>query len=397
MATDKNHVSIIYFIPLVLLSSFSIDITIGIISKLVYELHTNQQMLQMTISEYLFMMGCGQLFVGPIIDRIGLTKTIYLSITVYLIGTLLCMVSLGIYHLIIFRLIEAMGSSGILVSAFVFVQRSYTGEEASHAFSLINGSLAASPLFAPYVGSYLHFYFGWRSIFLFLALCGLACMVITFIIGNKLPRIALEKSSIIVQFKKVFKKTEFMKAVIILVILSEIIFLYTSTSPYIYVELFKVEPTRFADYFFSSGAFFILGSYISTCLTVQGQKKSMFIGLILILICGITMLSLGLMNQFSIFTFLILACTMTFGTSFFFGPITAYALSFFATGTAAASSILGSFQFALPAIIGQAIMTLDARSVYPLSITIIISSLLTLFIVLSLKTPLPKTKSEESP
>lgn len=385
MTIKKNQISIFTLLPLVLLSSLSIDITIAIMSKLVHELHTTQQMLQVTISEFMFVLGCGQILAGPIIDRIGLKKNLYASLFCYFLGSLFCMLAKNIEQLILFRFIQAVGASGCLVSVFVIVQLTFSGDKAARAFSLINGTIAASPLFAPYIGGYLYQYINWQAIFLFLMIFAIGCMVFLFFIENKLPILLTKNTNILHNYIEIFRNKEYIKSVSILVILSIVLFLYFSSSPYIYVEIFKMTPTLFANYFFATGFSFILGSIICSYTSTIHQRTLMFLGLALLFISGICMLTFSMFHFLNILSFLILACMMSFGSSFFFGPLTAYALSFFSVGTASASSLLGFCQFSFPAIIGQCIMMIDVKNVYPLSMTILICSSLTLLIFSTLK------------
>ena len=165
--------------PLSFSFAWALDIYIPVSSKLISILHTNQSMIQMTLSLFLAFVGIGQLLFGPISDQIGRRAMAIISTLVFILGSLLCALSHDIYLLIFSRVIQALGGCGMLNASMAIIRDLFDEIKSARAYSFLNGSIAFSPLLAPFVGSYLDIWFGWRSIFVFLIGLGLICSAVT--------------------------------------------------------------------------------------------------------------------------------------------------------------------------------------------------------------------------
>src|SRR5215470_8304585 len=115
--------------------------------------------VQLTISSYLFGFAVGQIFYGPVSDRLGRRPVLLAALVVYALATVGCAVAQSIHALIGLRFLQALGGAGAIVLARAVVRDLYSGVRAGRELSLIGGGLQT--------------FFGWRATFVALVICAL--------------------------------------------------------------------------------------------------------------------------------------------------------------------------------------------------------------------------------
>lgn len=140
------------------------------VPEIARELNTSYTSAQLTVSLFLLTFGVAQLFLGPLSDKIGRRPVILGGIILMGIATLGAMVAPSIEILIIARILQALGGCATLVVPRAVVQDIYRGAEAARRMAMVAMIQSLAPLIAPIIGGVLDSFFGWRSIFGFLAI-----------------------------------------------------------------------------------------------------------------------------------------------------------------------------------------------------------------------------------
>ncbi|MBC7504611.1 MAG: multidrug effflux MFS transporter [Sandarakinorhabdus sp.] len=128
--------------------------------------------VQLTFSAFFIGMAIGQLFYGPLSDRIGRRPAVLIGCVVYVIASLACAMAPSIEWLVAGRFAQALGCCAGMVVARAVVRDRYDHRDSARIFSLLVLVLAVAPLVAPTVGGYLAEAFSWRAVFLVLAAFG---------------------------------------------------------------------------------------------------------------------------------------------------------------------------------------------------------------------------------
>jgi MFS transporter, DHA1 family, multidrug resistance protein len=128
--------------------------------------------VQLTFSAFFIGMALGQLFYGPLSDRIGRRPAILIGCTVYVAASLACTLAPSINWLIAGRFAQALGCCAGIVVARAVVRDRYDHRDSARIFSLLVLVLAVAPLLAPTAGGWLATAFSWRAVFLVLAVFG---------------------------------------------------------------------------------------------------------------------------------------------------------------------------------------------------------------------------------
>jgi DHA1 family bicyclomycin/chloramphenicol resistance-like MFS transporter len=131
---------------------------------------------QLTMTVYLFGFAIGQMLYGPVSDSFGRRPTILFAITTFLLGSLICAVSVDLDMMLFGRFVQSAGAcaGGILSNAAV--RDAFPPEEQTRVFLEVNTVFALAPGAGPIAGSLIEHYLGWEANFYLLAI--LACLLL---------------------------------------------------------------------------------------------------------------------------------------------------------------------------------------------------------------------------
>jgi DHA1 family bicyclomycin/chloramphenicol resistance-like MFS transporter len=133
--------------------------------------------IQMTVSLYILGLAFGQLFYGPLSDRLGRKPVMMAGLAVYAASGLIAALAPGAAVLISARLLQALGGCAGLVLGRAIVRDTTTSREAGRRLALMNLMVVVGPGLAPLIGGVAVAASGWRSILFGLAAFGLANLV----------------------------------------------------------------------------------------------------------------------------------------------------------------------------------------------------------------------------
>ncbi|MDT2885576.1 MFS transporter [Lactococcus lactis] len=106
------------------------------------------------------------------------------GILIYIVGSILCLLSSGISLLFIGRFIQAFGASTGSVTTQTILRDSYAGTERHKMFAKISAVLAFSPALGPLIGGVITQFYGFRIVSFVLVVMG---MVLLYLSLKNLP------------------------------------------------------------------------------------------------------------------------------------------------------------------------------------------------------------------
>lgn len=121
--------------------------------------------VQFVVTTLLLGLGVGQLFFGPLSDRIGRKPAIYLGLTIFMIGCLVSQFASSFEVMIAGRILQGIGVAGPRIVTMALVRDLYSGQQMARILSFVMAVFILVPAVAPLLGQGILWLGGWRLIF----------------------------------------------------------------------------------------------------------------------------------------------------------------------------------------------------------------------------------------
>jgi DHA1 family bicyclomycin/chloramphenicol resistance-like MFS transporter len=369
------------------LGPFSIDMYLPGFAGIAKDLNTTVANVAMTLSSYFIGISAGQLLYGPLLDRYGRKKPLFIGLLVYVFASLGCVFVKDIDTFIGLRFIQAVGSCAATVASVSMVRDLFPVRDIPKVFSLLMLVVGLSPMLAPTVGGYVTHAYGWHMVFLILMFLGIIILCAAqFGLPNSYipdPSISLKPKPILLNFAIVLKEPQFYTYAFTGAIAFSGLFTYVAASPILFMDIFKVDAKTYGWIFAFMSLSFILASQLNSVLLKWFSSEKMIYGALVtqsvivltFLICSINDL-LGLYETI-VMLFLFLACL---GIS---NPNTAgLTLAPFTRNAGSASALMGAIQLGLGAFASFAVGLFVKNSMVPMVVIMTISTITALAVLI---------------
>ncbi len=368
------------------LSPFTIDMYLPAFQSIANEFSTSVAQVSLSLSSYFIGLSLGQLIYGPLSDRFGRKKPLYLGLTIYFIAAIMCMKSTNSEMLIGWRLIQALGGCAAGVTSMAMVRDLFTTKESAKVFSLLILILGVSPLLAPTAGGYLSVAFGWQSIFLVLAIMStLLLLTVKFkLTESHQPdkSVELKLGPIFKRYFSILRNPLFYTYSLSSAVAFAGLFVYLAGSPIIFMQTFAVSAQVYGWIFAVIAAGLIGSSQLNVVLLKRFSNQQLLffglagqVGIAFIFLLG-TYLSWYSLYGTVVMLFLFLAC---FGITNPNGS--ALALSPFSKSAGSASALIGFLQMGSGAVASMCIGLLKISTMLPIIAIMAMTSSLGLIIL----------------
>lgn len=117
-----------YFILVLILgalstiSPFSVDMYLPAFPAIAKSLSTSISKVQLSLTSYLIGIAIGQLFYGPLLDKFGRKKPLYIGLWIYVAASIGCSFTGSVESLIFMRFMQAVGGCVGMVAAQALVR-----------------------------------------------------------------------------------------------------------------------------------------------------------------------------------------------------------------------------------------------------------------------------------
>ncbi|QHN04662.1 multidrug effflux MFS transporter [Granulicella sp. WH15] len=370
--TGIHHNWIIVLLgALCVVTPFAIDMYLPAFSTIATEFLTSTPQISLTLSTYFVGFALGQMIYGPLLDRFGRKRPLYVGLVVYILCSIGCASVHSLNALIALRFLEALGGCVAQVGAIAMVRDFFPVKESAKIFSLLFLMIGVSPLLAPTIGSLLIGALGWRAIFLLLAAIATAILLVTFFLlpeGHEPdPTISLRPGPLVLGFWHILREPQFITYTLAGAFSFAGLFAFVAGSPIIFMDGFHMGTKAFGIVFAVLVMGFIGGNQMNVVLLRRFTSQQIFfIALIAQVIVGVLFFAgmhahvVGLRSTLVLF-FVFLSCIgLTYPNS------AALALAPYSRHAGRASALLGCLQTGTGALISMGIGMLGAGSVVSL-------------------------------
>ncbi|KGL54393.1 multidrug effflux MFS transporter [Pantoea ananatis] len=264
---------LVYAITLGLLAALGplcIDLYLPALPQLATDLQTSTSTAQLSLTAGLLGLGAGQLFFGPMSDKLGRLRPLTLSLVLLFIASLGCALAQNIDQLLLARLFQGLAGAGGAVLSRAVARDMYSGHELTRFFALLLLVNGLAPVAAPVLGGALMTFLNWRGIFVVLG-C-IAVLLILLVRGKlheSLPAGRRSQGSVFSAYAalgQVITHRPFMGFCLTQGLMMSGMFAYIGASPFVLQERYGLSPQAFSLCFAANGFGLIIASQTSARL-----------------------------------------------------------------------------------------------------------------------------------
>lgn len=352
--SQKRQYSTAWIVLLALLTALgplSIDMYLPALPQMADEFGVSTQMVANSLPAYFLGLAIGQLFYGPISDRIGRKTPLYFGLALYAIASLACVFVTNEWTLIAARIFQALGGCVGVVIARAAIRDRLDVAGSAQAFSSMMIVMGLAPILSPIFGAWILIFFPWQVIFVCLAIIGVICwLCVHFFFTESLPverRLKLSFYQVTTLYAAILKDESFRVPMLAGCLTGAALFCYISSASAVFMGQYGLSQQQFSYAFALNAAGIMLMSSLNKHLnTRMGIFSRLRLGGSIQCFGALIVVSAGLMANAPLW-FLMIGLFLVVSGIGLTGP-NAMALAMSQQGARAgtASAIMGSTQFA---------------------------------------------------
>ncbi|WP_240619186.1 multidrug effflux MFS transporter [Chitinophaga costaii] len=389
MDTTKSRSSFLIFIlgTLTALGPFSIDMYLPGFPAIAKDLGVRDTEVGLSLSSYFVGIAAGQILYGPLLDRFGRKRPLYIGLAVYILASIGCMLSHSLNSLVILRFVQAVGSCAATVAAVAMVRDIFPVKDNARVFALLMLVVGASPMLAPTIGGYVSAGIGWHYIFAILGGMGILTLIasIWWLPSSYRPdlTLSLKPLPILKNFWLVLREPQFFTYAFTGAIAFAGLFVYVSGSSHVLMQVYHLTDKQFGWIFaFLSVGLIGANQLNNVALRFYTSQQVVPMALLVQSLSGLALLVLALNGWLSLPVLIVLLFIYLSGIGFTNPNAAALSLAPFERNAGSASAMMGALQMGCGALASLVVSLFHSTSAVPMTATMCASGILALVILL---------------
>jgi DHA1 family bicyclomycin/chloramphenicol resistance-like MFS transporter len=388
MSASHNRIFIIVILgALATISPFAIDMYLPAFPEVAAALHTSTARVQLSIVSYFAGFSIGQLIYGPLLDRFGRKRPLYVGLALYVVASIFCMVSANVKFLIAMRFIQAIGGCSAGVAGMAMVRDFFHVDETAKIISILILILSVSPFLAPSVGHFVAEHFGWRWVFVLLAAFSLLMLVVCRLClpeGHTADvNVSLKLMPVVRNYAEVLKEPQFLTYALSGSFAFSGLLVYVSSSPIIFMEVFHVNGAQFSWIFATMAVGFIGANQVNVFLLRKFSSAQIFYATLLVECPVVLMFLVGTyFNWLGLPAVLVLLFIVLSSLGLAYPNAAALSVVPFDHNIGSASAMLGFLQIGIAVLASSLIGLTNSHTMTPVALIVAVTSWIGLVILL---------------
>lgn len=369
----KKHFNLIFILGLLTaIGPFSIDMYLPAFPSIAAGLHTNVAQVMLSLSSFFIGISAGQLVYGPVLERFGRKKPLYIGLLIYLVASVGCAFTVSVNSLIAFRFLQAIGSCAGMVTSRAIVRDLFEVKDNAKVFSSLMLVVAVSPIIAPTLGGYVTAALGWRYVFAMLIIVDLIIIACVYFLLPESkqpdPNHSLRPKAIARNFFTILIHPQFYVFALTGAVAASGLYAYISGSPQVFINMFGVNEKQYGWIFAIIAVGIISASQVnSVALVKHSGEKIVHRALLFQSLVGITLASLSIFNLNELYTTIFLMFLYLCCQGFIFPNASAMTLAAFGHNAGNASALMGAIQMGIGATASALVSILQNGTALPMS------------------------------
>lgn len=354
------------------LMPFTTDLYLPAFPAIARHFQTDIGLVTLSMSSFFIGSCVGQIINGPVLDRFGRKHPMLFGLSLFLLASLGCALAPSIELLISLRFFQALGISMCAVGSRAVVRDIFPVDQTASIFSTLALIMGVAPIIAPSVGSWVLYYFDWRSIFFLLAIMA---AVLFFALYRWLPHVkrsdanySLHPRAVLRNYWSVLCTPNFLAFSFVAAMASAALFAWISSSSFIFIKLLGLSEQQFGWVFATTASCLILSNQLNRVLLKKFQSAQIALAaaIVQLLVCG--GLFLIVQYAFSVPVLLPGLCAFMLCLGLITPNAMALALRPFTQNVGSATAMMGSIQMAASALTTAGLSYFQKGSALPMVI-----------------------------
>ncbi|RKH97776.1 multidrug effflux MFS transporter [Corallococcus sp. AB038B] len=335
--------------------------------------------VERTLAAFFAGLAVGQLFAGPVSDRFGRTKPLYVGLALYVLGSIGCATAPSAEFLAACRFVQALGGSVGMVTARAVVRDLHSGAAAARMMSRLVLVMGLAPILAPLLGGWVLRAAGWRAIFGSHAVIGLIALGAAIAI---LPETAPPRSGVTKPFQAMWsitKAPDFLGPALAAALAQAGMFAYIGGSPFVFITLHGVKPEHFGWFFGANAAGLVAVSQLNHWLLARSSPERVLKQAVRIAaLAGLALVTVASTGFGGLWGIALSLFVFVSSLGAIAPNATALAMEQHAKQAGIASAVLGALQFMLAAGASAMVSASHDGTARPMALGVAIAALLAL-------------------
>jgi len=390
---ELSRFFLIFVAGLAALGPLSIDAYLPTLPDVANDLGTDMATANLTISSFMFGMAIGQFLGGPLSDQVGRRRIGLIGLAIHIVATLLIVAAQSIEQILLLRLIQALGGGFASVICLAQVRDVFAPELVSKKFANIIMVILLAPMFAPILGTLISA-FGWRAIFVTLALYGVIMMLIYFVLIPETNEHLPNKFSTGEVFRgywaAISKRTNGrligLRMALFAGFSAGVLFSYVTNAAFILIDYFHLSKFEFSFVFGAMIVALMAGNRLTVwLLNKHSALRIIYAVNLLQLLVAATLVLICWFTQPNLMVILVGLALLVSCYGSMSPAASGYFISLYDKNIGAASSLASTTMFAFGAIIGGIAALLANGELLPIFAVMLASTLIARVLLLSVR------------
>ncbi len=234
---------------LMAMTSLSVDIYLPAMPKMQQALQGD---VELTITGFLIGFSIAQIFWGPVSDKYGRRKPLFIGLSLFIVGSVGCAMSQTMSEIVFWRVIQALGACTGPMLSRAMVRDMYGQTKAAEMLSTLMIVMAIAPIAGPLIGGQILVVSSWHSIFWLLAVIGVLLFIASHLLPETLQEERVNKEKLWTAFTKyglLVKNRNFMTYTLCVTFFYMGVYAFIAGSPLVYINYFGVHPENYGYLF----------------------------------------------------------------------------------------------------------------------------------------------------
>lgn len=364
---------------LVAFSALSIDIVLPVLGALATAFRATPADAQLALSAFVLGFAAAQLVAGPLSDRYGRRPVLIGGCALYVAASIGCIFAASIEHLVAARFVQALGACAGPVLARAVVRDVYGPQRATKVLAYMASVMAVVPAAAPLFGGLLVDLFGWRAVFVALAVFGTVALAGCLFMLEETNRwrdpLAMQPRRLAANYGSLLRDRTYLGYLVAASTSYTGLFCFHSLSGFILIDGLRVPAAEFGYWFLILVVGYLTGNMLVTRITGRFRPDTLVTaGLCCQVAAGLLHLALGYEGLTTPLRVVAPMGLYMFGAGLLFPNATVGAIGPHPTKAGAASAVFGFAQFTLGALVGMLAVRLFTGHPIVLSFGVLIAA-----------------------